>query len=633
MCWLVCCPLAAEMPDLLPITAPTIEGMESAVRQQLDDALATLRRMVAAADDTPQARRELAEAYGGIGQIYLAYDLVTAAAAALDNAHRLDPQEFRWPYLLASVEQNEGRLQRAAELFESALGLHTASDEWAVAAWIRLGNVRLDQDDSDAAAAAFSAALRLDDDAAAAHAGLGKSAALAGNPQQAVDHFRRALQLQPAADALHYPLAIAWRELGQRDAARQALSARGTTEAAFRDPLAEAVLKLATGSGVHLMYGNRALRKGRLDVALQRYRMALESNPRSAEAHQSLASVLEQQGQRSAAIEHYSSALALAPDNPSLHYNLGTILVDEGDDGQAERHFRAALRLAPDYQNARFNLAAVLARNGRFVEAAPLYETLLNSESQDDATRFYAAHTFQNLGRHDDANRLLQQLLEDDGNRPRARLALARGLLAVERAEAAEVQLRAVLDLPNVEWPQRRNAHLELARLNARQSRWDDALEHFEAVLQVDEGHREAHFGRAMTLLLAERYVLAGQVLESSVERLPDDPELQHLLARFLATCPVRTLRHGQRALELAFDLLQTRQSMDIAETVAMALAELERFAEAVQWQQRVIERARQTGRLGRLPELQATLERYRSGHPVTAPWLPPLEPSGASNP
>lgn len=619
---------AAPRPELLSISEPTIEGMEPVVRDQLQNALTELRQMLS---DSATPADELTEAFGGIGQIYLAYDLVTPAATALENARRLSPEDFRWLYLLASLQQNEGRLEEAARHFEAALTDSPNNptvdlpSAWILPAWIRLGNVRLDRDEAAAAKAAFESALEVDLESAAAHAGLGKSAALAGDPTLASEHFRRALELQPQANALRYLLAIALRELGQRDAARQELALRGSVEAAFPDPLAQDVLRLATGSGVHLMYGNRALRQGRVDVAIERYRQALEVNPRSSEAHQSLAAALERQGQRDNAIKHYSSALALAPENPSLHYNLGTILVDQGNDAQAMRHFQAALRLSPEYQNARFNLAAVLARNGHYAEAAPLYDELLASEAGDHATRFYAAHTFQSLGQHERANGLLQELLQEDADRPRARLALARGLVALDDRQGARHQLTLVLDSANLLPQQRLNALLELARLDAQQRHWEIALEQYSAVLELDDAHSEAHFGRAMVLLLSERYKEAAGALESSALRLPGDLELQHLLARFLATCPIAAMRQGQRALELAFDLLQRQQRLDIAQTVAMALAEQERFDEAVRWQERVIEQTRQAGNSELLPRLREDLARYRLGFPVEAPWLQPM--------
>lgn len=69
---------------------------------------------------------------------------------------------------------------------------------------------------------------------------------------------------QPEASALRYPLAIAYRELGRLDDARHQLGERWTVAARFADPLIEDLPALVTGSGIHLMFGNRARRRGDL---------------------------------------------------------------------------------------------------------------------------------------------------------------------------------------------------------------------------------------------------------------------------------------------------------------------------------------------------------------------------------
>ena len=226
--------------------------------------------------------------------------------------------------------------------------------------------------------------------------------------------------------------------------------------------------------------------------------------------------------------------------------------------------------------------------------------------------------------------------MNEDGNRPRARLAWARGLIAKDQIEAAKEQLQAVLDLPDTPTPQLQNAQLELARLAARAADWDAALEHFDAVLGLTEGHAEALFGRAMALLLAQRYEAASTHLEEAVQKRPDDLDLLHLHVRFLATCPVRQLRNGPKALDLAFDLLERRQRLDIAQTLAMALAEQGRFAEAIGWQTRILERAQRSGDATLIETLEADLLAYRNERLVLAPWLRqelPKEAQGTSRP
>ena len=70
----------------------------------------------------------------------------------------------------------------------------------------------------------------------------------------------------------------------------------------------------------------------------------------------------------------------------------------------------------------------------------------------------------------------------------------------------------------------------------------------------------------------------------------PDQPGFAHALARLLAAAPDDRVRDGARADAIMSDLLKTQQTPALAETMAMALAELGRFDEAVRWQREAID-------------------------------------------
>ena len=605
----------AAVPDLLPIPAPSLVGMEEAVREQLSTGLDELRQL---AGSTEIAAAELAEAYGEMGQIYLAYDLVEPARACLRNAHRLAAADFRWPYLLGAVDQNERHLDAALASYQAALAIEPHNP----AALIRTGNTYLARDEPDAARIYFERASVLPGATAAARAGLAKAAVARGDFAAAVSHFEAALTEMPQASALHYPLAIAYRELGDVEAARRHLALRGDVVAPFPDPLTEGLLQLATGAGVHLMLGHRALRLGNAEAAAERFRQALAANPRSAAAHQALGGALAQLGDTESTVRHYSASLAIEPENPQLHYNLGTVLVERGEDEQAIRHFQAALKWLPDYHNARYNLATALAQAGRFAEAEVHYRALLEAEPGDHATRFYLAQTLIRLARHDAAAELLAGLVAEDPGRIRARLALAAALLANGEEIGAAGHLEVVLEHAAAEPAQRARARLELARLAARQGRFDEAAQRYAEAVKHQPDDVDARFGEAMALLMAERYPQARRRLEAGLAALPESTGLAHLLARLLAACPRRELRDGERALELARSLFGQRKHPYFAETVAMALAELGRFEEAVAWQRRLIREAERSGGGDLLVRLQSRLALYERQQPCRAPWL-----------
>ncbi len=608
------CTAALAVPqELVPIPAPSLLGMEAAVQEQLSEGLAELRSSVQGGG---VGERELAEAYGGMGQIYLAYDLVAPAEACLRNAHLLAPEDFRWAYLLGAMYQTERRLDDALASYQAALAFRPRD----LPALIRTGNLHLARDEPELAGGHFERALALGGPRAAALAGLGKAAAALGDHEAAVRHFEAALAEQPRASSLHYPLAIAYRELGRIDDARRHLAERGDVEVPFPDPLAQGLLRLATGAGVHLTYGNRALRQGNLEAAVARFRKAVAANPRSAPAHQSLGGVLARQGDPEGAVRHYSASLALEPENPALHYNLGTVLVGQGEHEQAIRHFRAALALAPDYHNARYNLATALAGIGYYEEAETHYRTLLETDPTDRGSRYYLAQTLRLLQRHTEAAEILHDLIEEDPGRIRARLALGEVLVAASDAAGASAQFEAVLD--------RELGHQAALRalppLLAQQGRYAEAAERYGDLVELEPSAEAPRFGQAMALMLSASYLPARQRLEAGLEAIPDSTSLAHALARLLATCPEAAVRDGERALELAGSLFQASRNPLYAETVAMAYAELGRFEEAVAWQRRLIAQAERVGGTGHLPRLRRRLALYQRGEACRAPWLTP---------
>jgi tetratricopeptide (TPR) repeat protein len=568
---------AAESPAPEAVPAPSLAGMEEAVQEQLLGSRADLDAALAVPD---AGADHLGTMFGELGRLYLAYDLVEPAAACLRNAWRLTPGEFAWPYLLGGLYQNERRLDEATTALAAALELLPED----LPALIRQGNVQLGLSAPQEARRHFERALLVDSGSAAAHAGLGRVAAVLAEHEAAIEHFEAALAAQPQASSLRYPLGLAYRELGRMEEARTQLAARGTGTVSFRDPLAESLLSLATGAGVHLMLGNRALRQGAVETAISRYRKALEADPTSASAHQALGAVLSRQGDPEGAVRHYSAALAISPDNPSLHYNLGTVLVEKGADEQAIRHFRAAISQASEYQNARFNLAATLARMGRYEEALIEYRLLNEQAPEDTAIRFYLAQTLRQLGGYDEAGSLFAELVAEDPDRARARAGLA-------------------------------------ATLAAR-GRFVEAVTHYDRLLEAEPENGRLRLDRAMALLLAGDHPTAYRRLQEDVAALPEDAALRHVLARFLATCPEPGLRDGERAIETALALFSVSKRPDYAETVAMALAELGRFEEAIQWQRRLILATERAGKTEILARLRRTLEGFERNEPVRSPWF-----------
>ncbi len=131
-------------------------------------------------------------------------------------------------------------------------------------------------------------------------------------------------------------------------------------------------------ASVYSLLGSALTKRGELDEAIEQHREALRLDPNSSSAHINLGIALAAKHKHAEAIRHYREALRLEPDNATAHNNLGAaILGMHGEPEEAAKHFREALRLKPDYDNAHLNIATVLMIQGRVDEAISHYEEML----------------------------------------------------------------------------------------------------------------------------------------------------------------------------------------------------------------------------------------------------------------
>ena len=161
-----------NQPDLLPMPTTDLSIVEPAVRNRITAARAEFDSR--ARSQTSKA--DLARAYGDLGMVYQAQDLTKPAEAAYMNAHRLDANDKRWPYLLAHLYADQGRIPEATGYFEIARDIDPAY----VPAEIYLGQMYLFNGDLTKARAFFERAKDDKGGKAAALAGLGKVALAAG---------------------------------------------------------------------------------------------------------------------------------------------------------------------------------------------------------------------------------------------------------------------------------------------------------------------------------------------------------------------------------------------------------------------------------------------------------------------
>jgi tetratricopeptide (TPR) repeat protein len=193
----------------------------------------------------------------------------------------------------------------------------------------------------------WRAVLATDADSWGAHNNLGGFLVEQGQSDEALAHFRMAVELQPAYAKAQYNLGAALREKGQ---------------------VGEAIVHLqrAVDIAPHYVEAHNSLaralgQKGEWDGAMEHLERSLEIDPDQAEAHNNLANVLWQKGRLRQAAAEYQKALALHPDYAAAHFNLGDVLREAGETREAIAHYRMALDIRPDFAPALDSLAWVLA--------------------------------------------------------------------------------------------------------------------------------------------------------------------------------------------------------------------------------------------------------------------------------
>ncbi len=151
-----------------------------------------------------------------------------------------------------------------------------------------------------------------------------------------------------------------------------------------------------------------------------------------------------------------------------------------------------------------------------------------------------------------------------------------------------------------------------------RDGRFEDALQVYGGLAVQRPKLAPAHLGAILCQIKLGQFAAAKRNLEKSVRAFPRQRMFFHLLARILAAAPDDALRDGARAAELAQMLATFNVDAQLAETCAMAMAELGNFQQAVIWQQRALNRAEDDGHKTRL---LATLQDYVDRKPCRQPW------------
>ncbi len=180
--------------------------------------------------------------------------------------------------------------------------------------------------------------------------------------QQAMNCFRRAVELCPECAEAHQNLGVAQEQLGDLQAAV--------------DSFLRALAIEPDSPELHRRLANVFYRAGSLKTAAALYERALALDPNRHETYNDLGLVLAKLGNFEGAAEAFHRSLELNPDSAATMVSLGQLFECKGDLNAAADAYRNAITRDPNLTTAHAGLGFVLFGLGELAEASDCFKRL-----------------------------------------------------------------------------------------------------------------------------------------------------------------------------------------------------------------------------------------------------------------
>ena len=176
----------------------------------------------------------------------------------------------------------------------------------------------------------------------------------------------------------------------------------------------------------HQNLGNVLEAEQNLDGALELYRVAAKERPSYANTaiHENIATVLIKQGRDQEALAELKHAIELNPSSSSAFNSMGSIMLTEGRTEDAAKYLQLAVKFDPDNIAAEINYGMALVKLGRWNEAIAQLAPVARTAPNRIVARTYLARALAGRRDFDQAVAELQQILQIEPNCGPAREAL-----------------------------------------------------------------------------------------------------------------------------------------------------------------------------------------------------------------
>jgi len=204
--------------------------------------------------------------------------------------------------------------------------------------------------------------------------------------------------------------------------------------------------------------GAALLEQDKFDQAVEQLQLAIQTNPKCAEAYLNLADVYRKLGQYDNAIKVYDKVISVRPDCAPAYYELGITYGRLGRYQQAVDAFASAVRIKPDYVKAYNNLGVAYGSLGRYQDEIDACSKAIKIDPAFADAHNNLGVALSQLGRYPEAIQAFNRAIQLNPGFPEAHLGLgATYLLSGDKNSAMkEYEILKSLD------PQKANLLLNL---------------------------------------------------------------------------------------------------------------------------------------------------------------------------
>ena len=294
---------------------------------------------------------------------------------------------------------------------------------------------------------------------------------------------------------------------------------------------------------------NHYLASDRKDKATTFYQETLRLDPRHANAHYQLASLLLEEHKPREALEHLLVLPAEEREKGAVALLLGQALIEAGRLEEARKILKPLEEAKEKDVRVAFSLGLAYYRANLYPEAVRAFEAALRQSPGEFDILYNLGLAYQQAGQKQRAAEVLDRAVQVDSHSTEAmyRLALLMGDLGRDDA-ATELLIRA-----REVRPEKPELSLLLGRECAKQNFWLDASEAYENYLRLKPEDWEARRELALVYGRLRYFEQALEQMNRYVAARPKDAEAFHLrgLIAWHLKRPRQAAEDFRRALEL----------------------------------------------------------------------------------